>query len=449
MSGYELLYVVPTEKTNKGKNSACLVLRKGNQEPQKQYQSAESYMVNWQEELEEETKRKAEVTSLYQTKNGGRGKVYLMPNQQIFIPISILPGKGNSTGYVSLKDVTGISQGYNENGMIRFLEGRISLQTHMAVDSLFDRVNKAKSTYCEGFKPADLVMELITEKEKVQCALSQPNGLGADILHVGKSLTLATLDFLRQVPIEKLPEVIGDLCRKMGRVDEYWRDKKMDWLRAYIYTMVGHTATKEDVKKALELADRPETIPMVNPKEIQRKYWTAFCETQEEPSDIDTDEPLDDGKLIWRATYADVFRTFPDKPSISARAAAQFGLPNTSSLAATMKESLQSQARLTFPASPAVSAMMESALSQARFEFPASPVVSAVMESVQTAFHASSAVSAMMKSALGQTQTTFPASLALSAAMKAAQQQTRLVGQQMRIHRNMSALRAISQGFEK
>lgn len=448
MSGYELLYVVPTEKTNKGKNSACLVLRKGNQEPQKQYQSAESYMVNWQEELEEETKYKAEVTSLYQTKNGRRGKVYLMPNQQIFIPISILPGKGNSTGYVSLKDVTGISQGYNGNGMIRFLEGRISLQTHMAVDSLFDRVNKAKSTYCEGFKPADLVMELITEKEKVQCALSQPNGLGADILHVGKSLTLATLDFLRQVPIEKLPEVIGDLCRKMGRVDGYWRDKKMDWLRAYIYTMVGHTATKEDVKKALELADRPETIPQVNPTEIGRKYWPAFCEIQEESPEINSVDTFATRPLIFVTARCDTVREITASPIASTITEAQSVLQKSSKMA-TLMETALSQTRTASPVSSAVSAMMESALSQARFEFPASPVVSAVMESVQTAFHASSAVSAMMKSALGQTQTTFPASSALSAAMKAAQQQTRLVGQQMRIHRNMSALRAISQGFEK
>ena len=343
MSGYELLYVVPTEKTNKGKNSACLVLRKGNQEPQKQYQSAESYMVNWQEELEEETKRKAEVTSLYQTKNGGRGKVYLMPNQQIFIPISILPGKGNSTGYVSLKDVTGISQGYNGNGMIRFLEGRISLQTHMAVDSLFDRVNKAKSTYCEGFKPADLVMELITEKEKVQCALSQPNGLGADILHVGKSLTLATLDFLRQVPIEKLPEVIGDLCRKMGRVDEYWRDKKMDWLRAYIYTMVGHTATKEDVKKALELADRPETIPQENPTEIRRKYWPSFCKTQTAESETTADETLHRGKLIFNDSYVDMVRHITARPEVSALTKMQPSVRSLTDLSPAMEAAQQQE----------------------------------------------------------------------------------------------------------
>ena len=343
MSGYELLYVVPTEKTNKGKNSACLVLRKGNQEPQKQYQSAESYMVNWKEELEEKTKRKAEVTSLYQNKNGGRGKVYLMPNQQIFIPIPILPGKGNSTGYVSLTDVTSISQGYNGDGMIRFLTGQISLQTHMAVNSLFDRVNMAKSRYCEGYKPADLIMELITEKEKVQCALAQSKDFASDFLQTGKSLIVVALELLRQMPVEKLPQILDDLCRKMGRFDGYWLDKKMDWLRAYIYTMAGHTATKEDVKKALELADRPETIPQVNPTEIGRKYWPAFCETQTEESETTADETLHRGKLIFDDSYVDVVRHITARPEVSALAKAQPAVRGLAGLSPAMEAAQQQE----------------------------------------------------------------------------------------------------------
>lgn len=366
MNGYELLYVVPTEKMNKGRNSACLVLRKGNQEPQKQYQSVESYMSIWMQELEEEMQAKAEVTSLYQTKRGGRGKVYLMPNQQIFIPISILPGKGNSTGYVSLKDVTGISQGYNGNGMIRFLDGQISLSTHMAVGSLYDRVNMAKSIYCDGYKPSDLIMELITEKEKVQCALSQPKGLGGDILHVGKSLTLATLDFLSQVPIEKLPQVLDDLCRKMGRVDGYWLDKQMNWIRAYVHTMVGHMATKEDVKKSLALADHPDAIPMENPTEIGQTYWSASCDIQAEPSETDEDDTLDDGKLIYVTSYADMVRTVTAKPPVSAWDKTQSALRNSSGVDSLMEE-VQSRAQSALSTGHGISAVMEAAQQQARF----------------------------------------------------------------------------------
>ena len=366
MASYELLYVVPAGKVNKGKNPVCLALRKGNREPQKQYQSAESYMAIWQEELENETKRKAEVTSLYQTKNGGRGKVYILPNGQILIPVPILEGKGNSTGYVSLKDVTAICQGYDGNGILRFFDKDISLSTHMAAHSLFTRVNHAKSNYCEGYKPSDLIWEILTEKEKVQCALSQPADLRSDILQTGKSLTLATLDFLRQVPVEKLPEVIGDLCRKMGRVDGYWRDKKMDWLRAYVYTMVGHMATKEDVKKALALADHPETIPMENPTEIGQTYWSASCDIQAEPSDSDSDDTVDDRKLIYATSYADVVRTVTANPTVTALDKTQSALRNISGVASVMEE-VQSRAQSALSTVHGISAAMEAAQQQARF----------------------------------------------------------------------------------
>lgn len=287
MDSYELLYVVPTQKINHGKNVACLAFRKGNLEPQKQYQSAERYMTTWQEELEYETQRKAEVTFLYPTKSGGRGKVYRMPNGQIFIPIPILPGKGNSTGYVSVTDIMAICQDCDGNGMIRFGEKQIFLSTHMAVHSLYDRVNMAKSTYCQGYRTSDLILEMLSEKEKVQCALSQPQDLGSDILQLDKSMIVATLDRLQEVPPEDLARTVEDLSKQMKRLAPYQSDMKMAWIRAYVHTMFGHIATKEEVKKTIELAKHPESLPAEYSPDTKKRqiYWTGFSDNRKEASE--------------------------------------------------------------------------------------------------------------------------------------------------------------------
>ncbi len=296
----KLLYVAPAAKDSNGKSGGCYTLYEGNEVPQKQYSTVNTFLRHLIEEQTNKTKQDVRDDCLYRNKVS-RGKTFFLPNGQIFVQVSILSGR-NGYGYISLLDTNSMYTDNDGNGVLVFGENEATLKVNEKDKYLHDRVVKAKQRFCEGFTPADFLWEFKSEREKLQNQLVQPGTDVVDVLQMDHCLAFKLAEFLKRLPPEEQQRAIQDFYRKFGRFDSWKQGYNVDLVklsRSVVYVLFREYVTKEDKSKIIYVAKNQELVatkPIVEASEspvvteTPKKYWSAASSiVQEETEEVEED----------------------------------------------------------------------------------------------------------------------------------------------------------------